>query len=155
MARPRKDGKPAARAVRTGRERRTEAGKPWRVRAYAPTSGAPYGRVVFIHPDTGKPTSSVPEDSQTLEEKLDQVEKWLDQNVAIGTHVPDDAQPGTRKRRDINALGDLYLDWLVRKGRDPDYIANRRSLLNVWVRPVIGGLLVTNWDSHASLPRSR
>ncbi|MCU1607068.1 MAG: hypothetical protein JWP46_3533, partial [Modestobacter sp.] len=36
-------------------------------------------------------------------------------------------------------------------GRDPDYIANRKSLLNVWVRPVIGDLLVTNWDSHASL----
>ena len=151
MARPRKDGKPAARAVRTGRERRTQSGKTWRVRAYAPTSGAPYGRVIFTHPATGKPTSSVPEDGQTLDEKFDQVEKWLDQNVAIGTHVEDDAQPGTRKRRDINALGDLYLDWLAKKGRDPDYIANRRSLLNVWVRPVIGGLLVTNWDSDASL----
>jgi hypothetical protein len=30
MARPRKDGKPAARAVRTGRERRGESGKPWK-----------------------------------------------------------------------------------------------------------------------------
>jgi hypothetical protein len=41
MARPRKDGKPAARAVRSGRERQTESGKRWRVRAYEPTAGAP------------------------------------------------------------------------------------------------------------------
>jgi hypothetical protein len=51
----------------------------------------------------------------------------------------------------MNALGDLYLDWLAAKGCDPDYIANRKSLLNVWVRPVIGHLLVTSWDSHGSL----
>jgi hypothetical protein len=151
MARPRKDGRPAARAVRTGRERQTESGKRWRVRGYEPTAGAPYGRVVFIHPETGKPTSSVPEDGQTLDEKFDQIEKWLDHNVAIGTHVADDSQPGTRKRRDMNALGDLYLDWLAARGRDPDYIANRKSLLNVWVRPVVGDRLVTNWDSDASL----
>ena len=86
MARPRKDGKPAARAVRTGRERRTESGRSWRIRAYAATAGAPYGRVVFIHPDTGKPTSGVPEEGQTLDEKFDQIERWLDQNVAIGPH---------------------------------------------------------------------
>jgi hypothetical protein len=107
--------------------------------------------VVFIHPDTGKPTSSVPEEGQILDEKFDQIERWLDQNVAIGAHVEDDAEPGTRKRRDMSALGDLYLDWLAGKGCDPDYIAKRKSLLNVWVRPVIGELLVTNWDSHASL----
>jgi hypothetical protein len=77
MARPRKDGKPAARAVRSGRERQTESGKRWRVRAYEPTAGAPYVRVVFIHPDTGKPTSGVPEDGQSLDEKFDQIEKWL------------------------------------------------------------------------------
>ena len=69
MACPRKDGEPAARAVRTGRERRSESGKPWRVRAYEATAGAPYGRVVFIHPDTGKPTSSVPEEGQILDAK--------------------------------------------------------------------------------------
>jgi hypothetical protein len=127
MARPRKDGKPAARAVRSGRERLTESGKRWRVRAYEPTAGAPYGRVVFIHPDTGKPTSSVPEEGQTLDEKFDQIEKWLDQNVAIGTHVEEDGQPSTRKRRDMNALGDLYIDWLTSKGCDPDYIATGRA----------------------------
>jgi hypothetical protein len=131
MARPRRDGKPAARAVRTGRERRTESGRLWRVRAYAKTSGAPYGRVVFTHPAIGKPTSSVPEDGQTLDEKFDQVEKWLDQNVAIGSHVADDSQPGTRKRRDMNARCDLYLDFLAAPGlraglhRQPEELAQR------------------------------
>jgi len=148
---PPHDPQQDARAVRTGRERQTESGKRWRVRADERTAGAPYGRVVCIHPDTGKATSSVPEDGQTLDEKFDQIEKWLGQNVAIGTHVEDDAQPGTRKRRDINALSDLYLDWLIAKGHDRGYIANRKSLLKVWVRPVIGDHLVINWDSHGSL----
>src|SRR4051812_18407387 len=50
VARPRKDGKPAARAVRSGRERQTESGKRGRVQAYDPTAGAPYGRVVSSSP---------------------------------------------------------------------------------------------------------
>jgi hypothetical protein len=126
-------------ARRTGRSHRPAAadrvGQALARPGHAATAGAPYGRVVFLHPDTGKPTSGVPEEGQTLDAKFDQIEKWLDQNVAIGAHVADDSRPGTRTRRDINALGDLHLDWLTAKGREPDYIANRKSLLNVWVRP--------------------
>jgi len=54
MARPRKDGKPPARALRTGREAISASGKKWRVRPYAPTDGAPYGRIVYLTPTTGK-----------------------------------------------------------------------------------------------------
>jgi hypothetical protein len=150
MARPRKDGKPAEPAVRTGRLRQTPTGRRWRVSAYAPTPGAPFGRVVYIRPGTSKPTSGVPVNGQTLDEKFEEIEGWLDQEAARGTQPADDAQPGTRPRRDLNALGDLYLDSLAAKGRDPDYIANRRSLLKVWVRPVIGHVLVDDWDSDAS-----
>jgi alpha-tubulin suppressor-like RCC1 family protein len=46
MPRPRKDGKPTAGAIRMGKERISAAGTKWRVRSYAPTGGAPHGRVV-------------------------------------------------------------------------------------------------------------
>ena len=71
MPRPRKDGKPAARAIRIGIGRTSGAGKKWRVRSYDPTDGAPHGRVVYIMATTEKPTSSVPEVGQALDELFD------------------------------------------------------------------------------------
>jgi hypothetical protein len=75
MPRPRKDGMPAARAIRIGKERTTAAGKKWRVRSYAPTDGAPHGRVVYLKPTTSRSTSAVPELAQLLDELFEQVER--------------------------------------------------------------------------------
>jgi hypothetical protein len=148
MARPRKDAKPAARAVRSGRERQTESGKRWRVRAYESTAGAPFVRVVFIHPDTGKPTSGVPEEARPSTRSSTRSRSG---STRTSRSARMSRTTGSRKRRNMDALGDLYLDWLTGKVCAPDYIASRKSLLNVWVPPVIGDLLVPNWDSHGSL----
>jgi len=149
MARPRKDGKPPARALRTGRERTSASGKKWRVRSYASTDGAPHGRVVYLRPTTGKPTSAVPELGQTLDELFDQVERALTLKVAMGSTVDGDGQPEPG-RRDIHALSKMYLDYLRLKGRDDDYIANRKSILKKWILPMIGSVLVADWCSEHS-----
>jgi len=98
MPRPRKDGAPAARAIRIGVERTSGAGKKWRVRSYAPTDSAPYGRVVYVKPTTGRPTSAVPTEGQTLDELFDQVESALTQKVAMGTTVDGDGKPDPGRR---------------------------------------------------------
>ncbi len=149
MPRPRKDGKPAARAIRIGIERTSGAGKKWRVRSYDPTDGAPHGRVVFIMPTTGRPTSAVPEVGQTLDELFDQVERALTQKVAMGTTVDGDGKPDPG-RRDIRALSEMYLDHLGLHDRDDDYIANRKSMLKKWILPMIGSVLVADWCSEHS-----
>jgi hypothetical protein len=150
MARPRKDGKPAVPALRVGRERISASGKKWRVRSYTATDGAPYGRVVYLVPTTGKPTSAVPKLGQTLDEVFDQVERALTQNVALGTTVDADGKPDPG-RRDIGALSQMYLDDLRSQLLDDDYIANRRSMLNKWVVPMIGSVLVADWSTLHSL----
>lgn len=123
MGRPRKDGRPSAAPQRIGRPRASATGgRPWRVRAYAPTAGAPFGRVVFRDPTSGRPTSRVPVDGQDLDELFESVERALDQQVALSpaTTAPD----GTAVvRRDIRALGELYLTRLATLGRDPGYIS--------------------------------
>jgi hypothetical protein len=149
MPRPRKDGKPAARAIRIGVERTSGAGKKWRVRSYAPTDGAPYGRVVYVSPTTGKPTSKVPEDGQTLDTVFDQVERALTQKVAMGTGTNGNGKPDVC-RRDLRAVSEMYLDYLRSKGRDDDYIANRKSMLRKWILPSIGSVLVADWCSEHS-----
>lgn len=142
MPRPRKDGRPAQPALRVGKERVTDGGRTWRLRAYGPTPENPHGRVVRLVPGTGRPTSNVPVDGQSLDDLFDQTERWLDQSVSL------DACPSTTGsgRRDINALADLYLAELAAKGRDDAYIAGRRSILNKWVLPRIGEVLVRGWS---------
>jgi hypothetical protein len=149
MPRPRKDGKPAARATRIGVERTSGAGKKWRVRSYAPTDGTLYGRVVYLSQTTGKSTSKVPEDGQTLDTVFDQVERALTQRVAMGTGTDGNGQPDAC-RRDICALSEMYLDYLRSKGRDDDYIANRKSILRKWILPSIGSVLVAEWCTEHS-----
>lgn len=156
MPRPRKDGKPAARAVRLGKRRVATAGRPWQAKGYAPTPGAPYGRVAYLNANTERWTSAVPIEGQTLDEKFDEIERWLDQGVALGrggsgAAEVDGDQTAASTRRDIAGLVVLYLAWLVKNGRSPDYIANRRSLINKWVLPVIATLLVADWGPEASL----
>lgn len=154
MARPRKDGRPAASAVRIGKRRTSAAGKVWQVRAYEPTPGAPFGRVVYRNPATDKATGSVPDVNETLDEVFDRIERWLDQGVAVSkapapiAGLSDaDAVPG---RRDISALSALYLAWLETRGRDDDYIENRRCLIRKWVLPEIGKVLVADWGVEES-----
>jgi len=149
MPRPRKDGKPAARAVRIGMERTSSAGKKSRVRSYGPTFGAPHGRVAWTMPSTGKPTSAVPKVGETLDELFDQVERALTQKVAMGTTVGGDGKPDPG-RRDLRALSEMYLDYLDAKGRDDDYIANRKSILRKWILPSIGSVLVADWCTEHS-----
>ena len=149
MPRPRKDGKLAARAIRIGVEPTSGAGKKWRVRSYAPTDGAPYGRVVYLSPTTGEPTSKVPEDGQTLDTVFDQVERALTQKVAMGTGTDGNGKPDVC-RRDLRALSEMYLDYLRSKGRDDDYIANRKSMLRKWILPSIGSVLVAEWCTEHS-----
>lgn len=149
MPRPRKDGKPPARAVRIGRKRTTDTGKTWQVRAYDPTDGAPYGRVVYIRPGSDNPTSSVPADGESLDDVFERVERYLDQGVALAG-TPTAADTDTSSRRDITALSALYLNWLRLGGRDAGYIANRKSLITKWIIPVIGTLLVANWGPEES-----
>ena len=149
MARPRKDGKPPARPLRIGRERISASGKKWRVRSYAPTDGAPHGRVVYHLPATGEQTSAVPKLGVTLDELFDQVERALTLKVAMGSTVDGDGQPEPG-RRDIDALSKIYLDYLRLKGRDDDYIANRASILRKWILPMMGAVLVADWCSEHS-----
>lgn len=149
MPRPRKDGKASVQPERIGKKRPTGNGnRTWQVRAYAPTPGAPHGRVVYRRPGTTTQTSSVPVEGQTLDELFDVVERALDQGVALGTPLAAAAEgaPAVPARRDMRALGALYLHHLERTlKRDPDYIANRRSQLTKWVLPVIGDVLVSDW----------
>ena len=151
MPRPRADGRPARSAVRTGKERTNASGRKWRTRIYAPTDGAPNGRVVYLSPDTGKLTSKVPGTDETLDSVFDQIEKWLDQGVALGRTATGDVSPVTGSgRRDMAALGALYLQDLTEKGLSPDYIANRRCLIGKWITPVVGTMLVSDWGALAS-----
>lgn len=149
MARARTDGKRSATAVRVGKPRPTATGGTWRVRAYKPTSGAEYGRVVWRRPDTGRPTSAVPAQGQSLDEVFDQIEKALDGQVAIGTTTSATAESAPT-RRDIRALGDLYIAWLELLNRNEDYVDNRRSLQRKWIYPVIGTVLVRDWSVEHS-----
>ena len=152
MGRPRKDGKKAASAVRIGRERPTGAGRTWRVRAYEPTETNPHGRVVYRNPQTGRATSAVPEDGQTLDEVFEQVEKALDQQVAMSVTRDETGQSVVRN---VRALGDVYLDSLRRLKRDDAYIRNRRTLLTKWIYPVMGDVLVRDWSPTTRRPSWR
>lgn len=113
MGRPRKDDQPSVPPLRIGRQRTLPHGGTYRVRAYAPTPGAANGRVSWRYPDTGKQTSSVPREGQSLDDLFDFIEKALDQRVALG---PTRDEEGQSTRRDIGALGLLYLDWLTTLG---------------------------------------
>jgi hypothetical protein len=88
MARPRKDGKPCARPIRIGAERTSVAGKRWRAESYGPTVTAPHGRVVYIKAGTKLWTSKVPEAGRTLDQVFDEVERYLNQGVAMGRPRP-------------------------------------------------------------------
>jgi hypothetical protein len=107
---------------------------------------------VYTNPATGKPTSAVPAESETLDELFDRIERWLDLWVVIGPRASGTAAPnsGSTGARDVRALTVLYLDWLKLRGRDQDYIGNRRCLINKWVLPVIGHVLVADWGVEES-----
>jgi hypothetical protein len=150
MARPRKDGKRSATAARVGKPRPTGTGGTWQVRAYKPTPGAPHGRVSYRHPETGKQTSAVPTTDETIDDVFDYIEKSLDQGVALGTHAAPAAGASEPTRRDLKALGELYLEWLEMLNRSTDYISNRRSLLTKWIYPTAGDVLVRDWSTAHS-----
>jgi hypothetical protein len=67
-------------------------------------SQARYVRVVYVKPTTGRPTSAVPKEGQTLDELFDQVESALTQKVAMGTTVDEDGKPDPG-RRDVVDIG--------------------------------------------------
>lgn len=140
MGRRRADGSPSSAAVRSGKERPTGSGRTWRVRAYGPSAAFPRGRVTYRRPETGRQTQATPQAGQTLDALFDQVERALDQSVATG--------PG--KDRTIRALGALYLDRLEALNRAKNYRDGRRGLLNKWVYPLMGDLLVADWSSEHS-----
>jgi hypothetical protein len=150
MARPRKDGKRSATAARVGKPRPTGTGGTWQVRAYKPTPGAPHGRVSYRHPETGKQTSAVPTTDETIDDVFDYIEKSLDQGIALGTHAAPAAGASEPTRRDLKALGELYLEWLEMLNRSTDYISNRRSLLTKWIYPTAGDVLVRDWSTAHS-----
>lgn len=150
MARPRKDGRPCARPIRIGTERTSAAGKKRRARSYGPTVTAPHGRVVYITSATERWTSKVPEAGRTLDQVFDEVERYLNQGVAMVTPTGDDGMPDASQRRDINALATLYLAYLTKRGRDADYVANRKSQLRKWILPEIGSVLVADWGTEHS-----
>ena len=148
MARPRKDGKPSATAIRIGRERDTVSGGKARVRAYAPTPTNPNGRVSFPSLKTGEITSAVPARGESLDEKLDAIEAYLDAHATLEPSASSRVeQPGPR---DIMALGERYIAWLEALNRDAAYIRGRQSLLRKWVYPVIGDVLVLDWGPEES-----
>ena len=103
MARPRKDGKPPAKPLRIGAPRPTLAGGVWRVAAYAPTPGAPHGRVAYRNPETGRPTSAVPVEGQTLD----------DANPSVQDSGSDRNYSRTQQTIDLAAL--LNLEWEIDK----------------------------------------
>lgn len=146
MPRPRKDGRPASRAIRIGRWRTTESGKRWAVRAYAPTPENPHGRVTFIRPGKARPTSAVPVQGETLDALFERIETALNRQVALAGDRP---SPGTQ-RRDLEALGVLYVEWLNSKNSSDGYIANRQCILDKWITPMIGTVLVSEWSPEHS-----
>jgi hypothetical protein len=132
-----------SKAYLQGRPRDAAPGKrPWRVRAYSPGPGFPRGRVVFKDAETGKLATRTPDDGQTLEQLFDLVERALSQNVALARNVGS---------RDLTALADRYLEWLRGQSRDPDYINNRRSLLNKWLLREHGDVPVGKWGPQLSV----
>lgn len=149
MGRPRKDGKKSKPPVRIGKARATGNGsRTWSVRAHGPTPTAPYGRVVYRNPTTGKQTTAVPGDDQTLDDMFDQIERALDQKVIVGRSTGEDGQAVIRN---VKALLGLYLNWLTSLGRSQDYISNRRCLAGKWILPLIGDVLVSDWSPEDSL----
>jgi integrase len=150
MARPRKDGRAPAGAIRIGTARTSASGRTWRVRSYGPTPTAPRGRVVYINPATARLTSNAPPAGASLDDMFDQVERHLDQNVAMGTPVGEGGRVDPGRRRDLNALSQMYLDYLRLRARDQGYIANRRSQITKWILPAIGSVLVADWTSAHS-----
>lgn len=144
MARPRKNGAKASTAIRIGRGRVRADGKCWNLRAYGPTEGAPYGRIMFYPTGSTRPTTRTPKAGQSLDELFDQYEGLLDAQVMVGSPAPDD------RVRDIAALGALYLRDLEERGRSEGYIANRRCIIRKWITPAIGAVLVEHWDSTHS-----
>lgn len=150
MVRPRKDGRAPVRAIRIGTLRTSASGRTWRVRSYGPTPTAPRGRVVYINPATCRLTSKAPPVGASLDEMFDQVERHLDQKVAMGTPVDEGGRVDPGRRRDLNALSQMYLDYLRLRARDQSYIANRRSQITKWILPAIGAVLVADWDSAHS-----
>ena len=131
-----------SKAYLQGRPRDAAPGKrPWRVRAYSPgLASHEDGRLQRA--ETGRLATRTPDDGQTLEQLFDLVERALGQNVALTR---------TSNARDLNALSDRYLEWLRGQGRDPDYIDNRRSLLNKWLLREHGDVPVVKWGPQLSL----
>jgi integrase len=150
MVRPRKDGRAPVRAIRIGAARTSASGRTWRVRSYGPTPTSPRGRVVYINPATCRLTSNVPPLGVSLDEMFDQVERHLDQKVALGTVVDEGGRVDPGRRRDLNALSQMYLDYLRLRARDQSYVANRRSQITKWILPAIGSVLVEEWSSAHS-----
>ncbi|GAA1970990.1 hypothetical protein GCM10009798_34710 [Nocardioides panacihumi] len=155
MGRPRSDGAKSVPPVRIGKPRPSTSGRAWRVRAYAPTPGAPNGRVSYRNPETGKQTNQVPAAGETLDTLFDNVERALDQRLALAPTKDDD---GAIVVRNLTNLGEIYLQSLRDKKRSEAYLANRTSLLARWVYPVIGDVLVEDWsvaDSEKVLANAR
>jgi len=112
------------------------------------------------HPDRSSRSSGVPgpvhgpadhDDPggrRDLDEVFDRIERFLDQKVAVGTTKSDD---GAVIVRDMTSLASLYLDWLEGLNRDEAYIRNRRSLIDKWILPVIGTVLVEDRSPEHTL----
>ena len=145
MPRPRKDGQPPRPAKFVGKRRTTAGGKGWNVRAYesTPTNGA---RIDYIPPGEERKTSRKVKDHEDLFDLFRQFERMADRQIAPPRETTRDGV-----RRDMTALGRLYLDHLRALGRSDGYIANRSCIINRWIVPTIGSVLVTDWSTEHSL----
>ncbi len=98
-------------------------------------------------------SSKTPEPGQTLDELFAAIERHIALGVAVSRRVQaasatDAAPQGTV--RNIPALGERYLADLTAAGRSAGDISGRRSILNKWVYPVIGEVLVADWGTTES-----
>ena len=130
-------------AVRRGKSRLSPAtGRRYRATLYL----APRARVSYVDPETrSRRMLSVPR-GDDADAFFERIEAALDAHVALA-----DTDPKTNIRRDMRALGLLYIEWLENQGRTENYVANVECVLNRWINPLIGHVLVAEWGSNDSL----
>ena len=134
MSRPRSTSTRKRGAARKGKLRENAAtGRYVQATLYYDTM-----MVVYYDAEGRRTGRRVPTDVNA-DEFFDDIEEALDEMVL------------TRKGRTIHDLGERYLLWLEKNGREDSYLRNVRSILNAWINPLMGHAQVLEWDAELTL----
>lgn len=117
--------------------------RPWRVRLYAPPTGAGSFSVIFKAPaGDGRPWKPVLRRART-EAEARQI--FAQAESALDAEREGPARADVRASRTMKALGEAYLQDSVERGKAPRTLQGRESRLNAHVYPTVGDVPVAKW----------